>query len=133
MPKRKCIFNKALQEKYLFIKVRGICPSDELCEKSATQFSVSHGDGSDVAQHLRSKRHKNADRAAAAGFSLQRYFKNANTPTSKDLEIEGAEGVWTYSSRKLQFSKLRTNLKEKLSSIFYNSDLQKKERFKKTM
>lgn len=95
MPKRKCVFNKALLEKYPFIKIRSI-PSDVLCEKCATQFSVSHGGGSDVEQHLRSEKHKNADRAAAANFSLQKYFKNANTPTTKDLEIAAAEGVWAY-------------------------------------
>lgn len=96
MPKRKCIFNKTLQEKFPFIKLRGICPSDVLCEKCSTQFSVSHGGGSDVEQHLRSEKHKNADRAAAASHPLQRYFKNVNTPTSKDLEIAAAEGVWAY-------------------------------------
>lgn len=48
MPKRKCVFNKALQEKYPFIKLRGICPSDVLCEKCSTQFSVSHEGESDV-------------------------------------------------------------------------------------
>ncbi|KAL4131754.1 hypothetical protein QTP88_009023 [Uroleucon formosanum] len=96
MPIRKCIFNKTLQEKYPFIKLRGICPSDVLCEKCSTQFSVSYGGGSDVEQHLRSEKHKNADRAAAASHPLQRYFKNVNTPTSKDLEIAAAEGVWAY-------------------------------------
>lgn len=95
MPKRKCAFNKALQEKYPLIKVK-VFPSDVLCEKCTTQFSVSHGGGSDIEQHLKSEKHNNADRVAATNFSLQKYFKNTNTPTSKDLEIATAEGVWVY-------------------------------------
>ena len=98
--KLKYIFNKAFQKKYPFIKIRGICPSAVLCEKYATQFSVSYGGESDVQQHLRSEKHKNTDRAVAASFSLQGYFKNANTPT-KILKLQQQEFGLTIPFKKI--------------------------------
>ncbi|GBP10082.1 hypothetical protein EVAR_77513_1 [Eumeta japonica] len=66
------------------------------CEKCRTEFSVSHSGASDIEQHLKSEKHKNADRAAASSSSMLNFFKNSNTPSSKDLDIAAAEGVWAY-------------------------------------
>ncbi|XP_044741892.1 uncharacterized protein LOC123302864 [Chrysoperla carnea] len=78
MPKRKCSFNVNLQAKYPFIK-QSNTPSDVRCEKCRTEFSVSHSGAGDIEQHLKSEKHKNADR-----------------PSSKDLDVAAAEGVWAY-------------------------------------
>ncbi|CAG5015733.1 unnamed protein product [Parnassius apollo] len=61
-----------------------------------TEFSVSHSGARDIEQHLNSKKHKNADRAAALSSSLLTFFKKSNAPTSKDLDIAATEGVWAY-------------------------------------
>lgn len=95
MPKRKCSFNVSLQEKYPFIKQINT-PSDVRCEKCRTEFSVSHSGGGDIEQHLKSDKHKNADRAAASSSSLLNFFKKSDAPNLKDLDIAAAEGVWAY-------------------------------------
>jgi len=95
MPKRKCTFNVNLQAKYPFIKQTNT-PSDVRCEKCRTEFSVSHSGASDIEQHLKSEKHKNADRAAASSSSMLTFFKKSDTPTLKDLDIAAAEGVWAY-------------------------------------
>ncbi|GFX10189.1 uncharacterized protein TNCV_1865871 [Trichonephila clavipes] len=71
-------------------------PSDVICEKCRTEFSVSHSGADDIEQHLRSQKHKNADRAASSSSSMLNFFKKSDVPTSKDLEIAAAEGVWAY-------------------------------------
>lgn len=95
MPKRKCTFNINLQAKYPFIKQTNT-PSYVRCVKCRTEFSVSHSGASDIEQHLKSEKHKNADRAAVSSSSMLTFFKRSNTPTSKDLDIAAAEGVWAY-------------------------------------
>lgn len=96
MPKRKCIFNSNLQSKYPFIKQRNSTPSDVNCGKCHTDFSISHGGASDIEQHLKSEKHKNADRAAASSSSMLNFFKKSDVPTTNDLDIAAAEGVWAY-------------------------------------
>ncbi|CAG5013822.1 unnamed protein product [Parnassius apollo] len=95
MPKRKLAFNVNLQAKYPFIKQINT-PSDVKCGKCRTEFSVSHSVARDIEQHLNSKKHKNADRAAALSPSLLTFFKKSDAPTSKDLDIAATEGVWAY-------------------------------------
>ena len=95
MPKRKCTFNVNLQTKYPFIK-QTISSSDVRCDKCRTEFSVSHGGNSDIEQHLKSEKHKNADWAAASSSSMLTFFKKSDMPTSKDLDAAAAEGVWAY-------------------------------------
>ncbi|GFQ98893.1 uncharacterized protein TNCT_430231 [Trichonephila clavata] len=95
MPKRKCSFNVSLQAKYPFIKQINT-PSDVRCETCRTEFSVSHSGAGDIEQHLKSEKHKNADRAAASSSSMLNFFKKSDAPTSKDLDIGAAEGVWVY-------------------------------------
>ncbi|XP_047036755.1 protein FAM200B-like [Helicoverpa armigera] len=95
MPKRKCSFNVSLQAKYPFIKQINT-PSDVRCEKCRTEFSVAHSGGGDIEQHLKSDKHKNADRAAASSSTMLNFFKKSDAPTLKDLDIAAAEGVWAY-------------------------------------
>lgn len=95
MPKRKCTFNDNLKAKYPFIKQTNT-PSNVRCEKCRTEFSVSHSGAGDIEHHLKSEKHKNADRAAASSSSMLNFFKKSSVPTSKDLDIAAAEGVWAY-------------------------------------
>ncbi|GFQ71185.1 uncharacterized protein TNCT_550571 [Trichonephila clavata] len=95
MPKRKCSFNVSLQAKYPLIKQINT-PSDVRCEKYRTEFSVYYSDAGDIEQHLKSEKHKNADRVAASSSSMLHFFKKSDAPTSKDLDITAAEGVWAY-------------------------------------
>ncbi|KAF8766425.1 hypothetical protein HNY73_019490 [Argiope bruennichi] len=83
MPKRKCTFNVNLQAKYPFIKQIN-SRSDVRCEKCRIEFSVSHGGASDIEQHLKSGKHKNADRGAASSSSMLTFFKKSDAPTLKD-------------------------------------------------
>ncbi|GFT45971.1 uncharacterized protein TNCV_3535471 [Trichonephila clavipes] len=97
MPKLKCSFNVSLQENYPFITHKQINSlSDVRCEKYCTEFNVSHSGGGDIEQHLKSDKHKNADRAAASSSSLLNFFNKSDAPTLKDLDIAAAEGVWAY-------------------------------------
>ncbi|GFY41431.1 uncharacterized protein TNIN_244061 [Trichonephila inaurata madagascariensis] len=95
MPKCKCSFNVSLQEKYPFIKQINTS-SDVRCEKCRTEFSVSYNGGGDIEQHLKSDKHKNADRVATSYSSSLNFFKKLDAPTLKDLDILTAEGIWAY-------------------------------------
>ncbi|GFQ66627.1 uncharacterized protein TNCT_252511 [Trichonephila clavata] len=69
MPKRKCSFNVSLQAKYPFMK-QIKTPLDVRCEKCRTEFSASHSGAGDIEQHLKSEKHRNADRATASSSSM---------------------------------------------------------------
>ncbi|GFV13716.1 transposable element Tcb2 transposase [Trichonephila clavipes] len=47
-------------------------------------------------QHLKSEKHKNANLTAALNSSMLNFLKKSDAPTSKDLDIAMAEGVWAY-------------------------------------
>lgn len=95
MPKRKCTFNSALQNKYPFIKQRSGA-ADVTCVKCHTDFTVGHGGASDIEKHLKSGKHKLSDQAAASSSSMLAFFKRTDLPTAKDLDIAAAEGTWAY-------------------------------------
>ena len=75
MPKRKCKFTEALQEKFRFLK-----PSasewEAFCTVCNVTFSVAHGGSADVTVHERTERHKRAQRAAVSQKSVSKYFQN---------------------------------------------------------
>ncbi|GFQ72120.1 uncharacterized protein TNCT_189121 [Trichonephila clavata] len=95
MPKRKYSFNVSLQAKYPFIKQINT-PPNVRCEKCRTEFTVSHSGAGDIEHHLKSEKHKNADRAATLSSSMLNFFNKLDASTSKDLDISVAEDVWAY-------------------------------------
>ncbi|GFR26082.1 uncharacterized protein TNCT_691411 [Trichonephila clavata] len=113
MPKRKCSFKVILQAKHPFIKQINT-PSDVRCEKCRTEFRISHSGDGDIEQHLKFVKHKNADRAAASSFLMLNLFKKSDAPTSKDLDIAAAEGVWAYHTIQESHSFRSNNCASKL-------------------
>ncbi|GBP94890.1 hypothetical protein EVAR_65454_1 [Eumeta japonica] len=65
------------------------------CEKCRTEFSVSHSGAGDIEQHLKSENIKCRSCRCFQFFNVE-LFQNSNTPSSKDLDIAAAEGVWAY-------------------------------------
>lgn len=96
--KRKCVFNESLKSMYPFIR-KTTSESDVRCEKCKSDFSIAHGGGSDIIKHLKTKRHKAADISASSSKAVTEYFKRM-TPSSKDLEVNAAEGLWAYHTVK---------------------------------
>ncbi|GFR00844.1 rab-3A-interacting protein [Trichonephila clavata] len=66
------------------------------CYEMRTDFKFFHSGTGDIEQHLKFEKHKNADRAAASSSSMFYFFKKSEAPTSKDLDIAAAEGVFAY-------------------------------------
>jgi hypothetical protein len=56
MPKRRCDFTESLEADYPFLKedqqVRKV-----LCSICKSQFSIQHGDRSDILQHIKKRKH----------------------------------------------------------------------------
>ena len=57
---------------------------------------MAHGGDNNVLKHLNSNKHKLAVSSACSSKVLTQFFKNTSSPTSKNLEVAAAEGVWTY-------------------------------------
>lgn len=72
-PKRKCVYNKTLEEEFPFIK-RGITDSDVKCNKCSANFNIANSGRSAITQHLQTSKHKEAEVRASSSKSLNSFF-----------------------------------------------------------
>lgn len=117
MPKCKCTFIINLQTKYPFIKEKSV-PTDVTCKRCCTDFSVAHGDASDIEKHLRSEKHRLSDHAAASSSSILNFFKKTDSPSSKDFEVATAEGTWAFYAMQKNHSFRSNDCASNLIDIF---------------
>lgn len=94
MPKRKCLFNADLQEKFNFLK-KCKSDSDVRCEICNAEFSIAHSGKGDIESHMKSIRHTKHVQAASKSKDLQSYFKSS-TLNALELQTAACEGVWCY-------------------------------------
>lgn len=92
---------------------------DVRCEKCRTEFSVSQSSAADIEQHLRSIKHKNADHASASSSSMLSFFKKTNAPSTKDLNITAAEGIWAYHTIQGNLSFRSNDCASKLIQLYF--------------
>lgn len=88
--KRKCKLSATLREKYSFLddtQVDGIV----FCKKCNSKFSIASGGNSDIARHIKSKKHRDAIVAACGSPSIKSHFSS-----SLDTHTAAMEGVWAY-------------------------------------
>lgn len=91
MPKRKCVFNDELQKEYPFIK-KHCGDSIVFCNKCMCSFSIAHGGKDDINQHLKTRKHKDADISASSSKTMTRFFKTQTV----DEKLAATEGTWAY-------------------------------------
>jgi hypothetical protein len=73
MGKRRCLFNDNLQKNYPFIKKANL--EDKVqCTICKGVFSIDHGGKSDITDHLKTKKHKEAALASIASEKIGKYF-----------------------------------------------------------
>lgn len=93
--KRVCRFTEKLQSEFTFLKkVRNDNDYDVYCTICSSSFSVSHGDRSDITNHLKRNKHKTAKQAATSS-SVSNYF----TPLMADditLKLAAKEVTFVY-------------------------------------
>lgn len=76
-PKRKCIFNKTLEEEFPFIK-KGITDSDVKCNKCSASFDIANSGRSAITRHIQAAKHKKANIRTSTSRSLNSFFVNKN-------------------------------------------------------
>lgn len=100
MGKRKCVFNENLQKEYPFLKKTNVNQlnldhSKVQCSLCHGVFSVEHGGKSDIKDHIKSKKHKDAITAKAVSQKVNDYFGNEKM-ASADAKLAAAEGTLAY-------------------------------------
>jgi hypothetical protein len=77
LPKRRnCSFNDDLQKELEFIKLDKLYSEGTkvVCQHCNVHFSVAHGGRSDIIQHLRSKKHKDAEKTVASVKNISSFM-----------------------------------------------------------
>uniref|UniRef100_A0A0A1X7H5 Uncharacterized protein n=1 Tax=Zeugodacus cucurbitae TaxID=28588 RepID=A0A0A1X7H5_ZEUCU len=91
--RRKCVFNKQLQEEYTFIKE--INSGTVKCTKCSAVFSIANAGKHDVLRHLQSEKHRKADIAASSSKTVMSFVR---TRTIDDQRRKSRinQGTWAY-------------------------------------
>lgn len=89
-PKGKNILSVKLREKYPFLD-KTKSASDVLCKKCGALFSIASGGNADIARHIKTKKHQDAQQAASTSTSLKSHFTS-----DSDSHVAAMEGVWAY-------------------------------------
>jgi len=112
--KRKCIFNKDLENQYKFIK-KNNTNSHVKCDKCNSLFSIANGGKSDIVQHLKTVRHKQADLASSSS-SLITSFVRKQGFNDNERHLAVIEGTWAYHTIQHNQSFRSTDCTSKLIS-----------------
>lgn len=82
MPKRKCVFNPALQAEFSQIKST---ESNEIvfCKVCNSNFSIGNKGRSDIVQHLSSQKHNKAIRSASGSSKVSDFLVPKFTKTEE--------------------------------------------------
>jgi hypothetical protein len=69
---RNCSFNDDLQKEFKFIKLDKLCSDGTkvACQPFNVHSSVAYGSRSDINQHLRSQKHKDAEKTPASDKNI---------------------------------------------------------------
>lgn len=89
-PRRKCVFNADLQQKYPFLLV-GATNSDIICDICKSKFNIGAGGKGDIERHLETDKHKKALNARSKTTTVSNFF-----PSTVNYTTAACEGVWAY-------------------------------------
>jgi glutaredoxin-related protein len=92
--RRNCSFNEDLQKEFKFITLYKLC-SDErkvVCQHCNVHFSVAHGGRSDIKQHLRSQKHKDAEKTMASVKNISSFMVRRDGDSESD-KIAASEAL----------------------------------------
>ncbi|GBN81703.1 hypothetical protein AVEN_274755-1 [Araneus ventricosus] len=122
VPKRSCKFTEDLQNECPFLKkvCTGTGNQDDRakCSHCNSEFSVAHGDRSDINDHLQSSKHKKSLACAASSSKLTNCFKTASSnDTNLDLAAKEATFAYHTANRSLSFNS--NSCSSKLISKFF--------------
>lgn len=90
-PKRKCNFNEELKREFPFIKTT-INSYEVRCEKCLAHFSIANSERSDIVQHLKTKKHKNADLVKSTSKALTDFLRS-KTFNDREKDLATVEGT----------------------------------------
>ncbi|XP_074838055.1 uncharacterized protein LOC142004356 isoform X2 [Carettochelys insculpta] len=95
--KRVCSFNDDLQNQYKFLKKDSSVSdnSQVICQTCGARFSIAHGGRNDITQHLRTKKHKRAERTQCATPRVSEILVKQNTDAD---QTHASEGLFAYHS-----------------------------------
>lgn len=92
MPKRKCLFNSELQNKFPMLK-KGKFEWEAFCTICSTNISIANKGVTDINEHLSTQKHKTNLKNQASSSNISTYFVRSS---SEDLLIRAAEGALVF-------------------------------------
>ncbi|XP_074838051.1 uncharacterized protein LOC142004355 isoform X2 [Carettochelys insculpta] len=92
-----CSFNGDRQKQFKFLKKDSSDSDDSqvICQTGGGCFSVAHGGRDDITQHLRTKKHKRAERTQCATPRVSEFLVEQNTGAD---QTHASEGLFAYHS-----------------------------------
>ncbi|GBN49672.1 hypothetical protein AVEN_230177-1 [Araneus ventricosus] len=124
MPKRSYKFTEDLQNEFPFLKkvCTGTGNQDQddrvKCSHCNSEFSVAHGDRSDIKDHLQSSKHKKSLACAASSSKLTSFFKTASS-NDKNLDLAAKEATIAYQTANHNLTFNSNSCSSKLISKFF--------------
>jgi uncharacterized Zn finger protein (UPF0148 family) len=76
MPKRRRVLIESLEAEYLFLK-EDQQVGKVLCSICKSQFSIEHGDHSDILQHIKKRKHATASETKSFSRKATSHFTKA--------------------------------------------------------
>ena len=92
-----------------------------MCSHCGSTFSVAHGGRSDIADHVKSAKHKSAV-SEAASSNITSYFKSTD-PQNKELMMAAKEATFAYHTASHDFSFKSADCSSKLISQLFLSEI----------
>jgi hypothetical protein len=98
MPKRKCVFTDSLELEYPFSK-EDQQVEKVLCSICKSQFSIEHGGGSDILQHIKKRKHSIAAETKSCSKKVTSYFTK-ETIADECKHTAAEEGLFAFHTIK---------------------------------
>jgi hypothetical protein len=95
MSKRQnCSFNDDLRKEFKFIKLDKLCSDGTklVCQHINVHFSVAHGGRSDINGHLRSQKHKDAEKTVASVKNISLFMVRRDGDSERE-KISASEAL----------------------------------------
>jgi hypothetical protein len=95
--RRNCSFNDDLQKEFKFIKLNKLCSDGTkvVCQYCNVHSSLVHGGRSDVNQHLRSQKHKDAEKTLVSVKNISSFMVRCDGDSESD-SIAASEALVAY-------------------------------------
>jgi hypothetical protein len=98
MPKRRCVLTECLEAEYPFLQ-EDQQVGKVLCFICRSQFSIEHGSGSNLLQHIKERKHAIAVETKSCSEKVTFYFTKENL-TDECKHIAAKEGLFEFHTIK---------------------------------